>query len=213
MDNNVKEVLEQKIERTIKGLESHNMKGYFAKDIENLYDVIKSIINKNDLVSFGGSMTLFETGVLDFLRKGDYRVLDRYEKGLSPDDMKELFRKSFFADAYFLSANAIIETGEIYNVDGKGNRTAALIYGPDKVIVIVGVNKIVKDLDEAINRNKKISAPANVKRLKIDAPCRKLGYCVDCDSEKRVCNKYSLIRRESINNRMHVIILNETLGY
>ncbi len=213
MDKNLKEVLKQKIERTIEGLKSHNMKGYFAKDINNLYEIIRNIINENDLVSFGGSMTLFETGVLDFLRKGNYRLLDRYEENLSKEDIKEIYRKSFFADAYFLSANAIIETGEIYNVDGIGNRVAAMIYGPDKVIVIVGVNKIVKTLEDAISRNKNISAPANTKRLEIDAPCRKIGTCVDCKSDKRICNKYSLIKRESIDDRMHVIIINEEFGY
>ncbi|MGM0378258.1 MAG: lactate utilization protein [Bacillota bacterium] len=213
MDEYLNEVLEQRINRTIEGLEKNNMKGYFAKDKESLIEVIKGIINENDIVSFGGSMTLFETNILDFLRQGSYRLLDRYEEGLSDEDIKELYRKSFSADAYFTSTNAITEDGKLYNVDGRGNRVAAMIYGPDKVIVIAGVNKIVKDIDQAIKRNKVISAPANTKRLSIDAPCRKIGKCVDCDSEYRICNKYTVIRKEFVDNRMHVILLNENLGY
>jgi len=213
MNENVKEVLNQRIERAIKGLENHNMNGYYAKDIDNLFEIVESLLNKNDVVSFGGSMTLFETGLIEFIRNGEYRVLDRYEKGLSKTDMKELFRKTFSADAFFASANAIIETGEIYNVDGNGNRVAAMIYGPDKVIIIAGANKIVKNLDEAINRNKYISAPANTKRLNVDTPCKKTGVCVDCNSIKRICNKYSLIRKDNDKNRMHVIFLDESYGF
>lgn len=213
MDEYLNEVLEQRINRTIEGLEKNNMKGYFAKDKESLIEVIKGIINENDIVSFGGSMTLFETNILEFLRQGSYKLLDRYEEGLSDEDIKELYRKSFSADAYFTSTNAITEDGKLYNVDGRGNRVAAMIYGPDKVIVIACVNKIVKDIDQAIKRNKVISAPANTKRLSIDAPCRKIGKCVDCDSEYRICNKYTVIRKEFVDNRMHVILLNENLGY
>lgn len=213
MDKNLNEVLVQKINRTIEGLEGNNMNGYYAKDINSLNEIIEEIINENDLISFGGSMTLFETGVLDFLRNGNYDLLDRYKEGLSSDDIKEMYRKSFYSDAYFVSTNAVTENGELYNVDGRGNRVAAMIYGPDKVIVIAGVNKIVKNIDEAINRNKSISAPANTKRLNIKAPCKEVGYCVDCNSKNRICNKYTVIKRDFDENRMHVILLNENFGY
>ncbi len=129
------------------------MKGYLVSNKEELLKKIEEIVKVGSLVGCGGSMTLFETGVIDFIRE-KYNFLDRYAKGIKPEDMKEIYRKSFSADAYFTSTNAITEDGELYNLDGNGNRVAAMIYGPDKVIVIEGVNKIVKDVDEAIKEQK-----------------------------------------------------------
>ena len=158
-------------------------------------------------------MTLFETNVIDYLRNGKYNFLDRYQANISADDMKEIYRKSFYADAYFASTNAVTENGELYNVDGNGNRVAAMLYGPDKVILVVGVNKIVKDVNEAINRNKEICAPANTKRLSCKTPCASTGQCMDCSSPGRICCEYTLIKRQRTVGRMHVIFLNENFGY
>ena len=124
-----------------------------------------------------------------------------------------MYKKTFMADAYFTSTNAITENGELYNVDGNGNRVAAMLYGPDKVIVICGVNKIVKDLNEAIERNKRVAAPINAKRLNKDTPCAKVGYCMDCKSKDRICNEYTVIKRQRNKDRIHVIFMNENLGY
>ena len=112
-----------------------------------------------------------------------------------------------------MKVNIITEDGELYNVDGNGNRVAAMLYGPDKVIVICGINKIVKDVDEAIKRNKAISAPMNAKRLNKKTPCAKVGYCMNCNSPERICNEYTLIKKQRSSERMHVIFLNENLGY
>lgn len=163
MDKNVEWLNEKRIEKTIKALEANNMNGYLVNNKEELIETIEKIVDKDSVVACGGSMTLFETGIIDYLREGRYTFLDRYEKGLTPADTKEIFRKSFLADAYFTSTNAITENGELYNVDGNGNRVAAMMYGPDKVIVIVGANKIVKNEAEAIERVKSIVAPANTK--------------------------------------------------
>lgn len=213
MDQNVNWIMEKRIERTIKALKDNNMNGYLVNSKEELLDKIKEICKEGELVSFGGSITLFETGVIDFLRNGNYNVLDRYKENLTPEDTKELYRKSFYADTYFSSTNAITEDGELYNVDGNGNRVAAMLYGPDKVIVVAGVNKIVKDVDEAINRNKQICAPANTKRLSIKTPCQVTGTCMDCKSPQRICCEYTLIKRQKTSGRMHIIFLNENLGY
>ena len=158
-------------------------------------------------------MTLFETGVIEFLRNGKFNFLDRYKEGLNADDIKDIFRKTFSANAYFVSSNAVTEKGELYNVDGTGNRVAAMIYGPDNVIVIVGVNKIVRDVQEAIERNKEYAAPANAKRLNRNTPCTKVGYCMDCSSSERICNDYVLIRRQGRKGRIKVIIVGKELGY
>lgn len=213
MDKNVVWVNEKRIERTIKALENNNMNGYLVSNKEELLDKIQELINDNDLIGLGGSMTLFETGIIDFLRNGKYEFLDRYKEGLTASDLKEMYRKTFSADAYFTSTNAITENGELYNVDGNGNRIAAMLYGPDKVIVITGVNKIVKDLDEAIRRNKEICAPANAKRIGTNTPCKTVGYCMDCSSPDRICCEYAIIKKQRTANRIHVIFLNESFGY
>ena len=213
MDNNVKWVNEKKIERTMKALEKNNMCAYLVNNEEELLNQIDELINEGDLVACGGSMTLFETNVIDYLRNGKYNFLDRYQANLSDDDMKEIYIKSFYADAYFASTNAVTENGELYNVDGNGNRVAAMLYGPDKVILVVGVNKIVKDINEAINRNKEICAPANTKRLSCKTPCASTGHCMDCSSPGRICCEYTLIKRQRTAGRMHVIFLNENFGY
>ncbi|WP_251862560.1 lactate utilization protein [Clostridium sp. Marseille-Q2269] len=213
MDKNILEVKKQKIMRTIKSLQENNMNGYLVNNKEELIEKIKEIVKKGAKVSCGGSVTLFETGVIDHLRSGRYEFLDRYKEGLTGEDIKNIFRESFFADAYFVSSNAITENGELYNVDGNGNRVAAMLYGPDKVIVIAGVNKIVTNLDEAIKRNRYQSAPANTIRLNRKTPCTKLGYCIDCKSPERICNEYTLIKRQGNKDRIHVIFINEELGY
>lgn len=158
-------------------------------------------------------MTLFESGIIEYLRGGRYKFLDRYEEGLSRGDITKIYKQTFMADAYFVSTNAVTEKGELYNVDGTGNRVAAIMYGPDKVIVICGVNKIVSDLDGAIERNRKFSAPANAKRVGSKAPCTKTGYCMDCKSMDKICNEFTLIKGQANKDRIHVIFLNEDLGY
>ena len=111
------------------------------------------------------------------------------------------------------STNAITEYGEIYNVDGNGNRVAAMLYGPDKVIIVAGVNKIVPNVEEAIIRTKEYASPINAKRLNKETPCTKIGRCVECNSDNRICNEYTLIKRQIDKNRIHVIFLNDNLGY
>lgn len=213
MDNNIKWVDEQKIKRTMENLEKNNIESYFVEDNSALIEKISEFVKEGDTVSVGGSMTLFETGVIEFLRNGKFNFLDRYEQGLNGNDIKDIFRKTFSADAYFVSSNAVTENGELYNVDGNGNRVAAMIYGPDNVIVIVGVNKIVRDVQEAIERNKEYAAPANAKRLNRNTPCTKVGYCMDCSSSERICNDYVLIRRQGQKGRIKVIIVGKELGY
>ncbi len=213
MDENAVWSVEQKVKRTIENLEKNNMEACFVKDAGEVIEKLRKIIKEGDTVSVGGSMSIFEVGVIDFLKKGNYKFLDRYEEGLTAEDKKEIFRKSFFADDYIVSTNAITENGELYNVDGTGNRVAAMIYGPDKVIVIAGINKIVRDLNQAVNRVKFTAAPANSKRLKLDNPCTKVGYCVNCNSPSRICNDYVVIRKQPKKGRIKVIIVEQELGY
>ena len=206
-------VNEQRILRTIKALEKNNMNGYMVASNVDLISKIEELISPKSKVSCGGSMTLFETGVIDHLKSGRYEFLDRYKEGLTQDEIKEIFRQSFLSDAYVTSTNAITENGEIYNVDGNGNRVAAMLYGPDKVIIVAGVNKIVPNVEEAIIRTKEYASPINAKRLNKETPCTKIGRCVECNSDNRICNEYTLIKRQIDKNRIHVIFLNDNLGY
>lgn len=213
MDNNLKTVIRKRIDRTIKNLQKRNMNGYFVESEEELIEKLDELISDKQTVSVGGSMTLFETGVIDYLRKKDVTFLDRYKDGLKVDERRQLFRDVFSSDVFLTSSNAITEKGELYNVDGSGNRVAALIYGPDKVIIIAGYNKIVKDLEEANQRNKNIAAPANVVRLNMDNPCKDTGFCVNCNSEEKICNIYTVIDRQFNKDRIHVIFIDGEYGY
>lgn len=213
MDENLTFVQEKRVEDLMNNLKKKNMAGYYVKSKEELTNLLDTLITDQATVSVGGSMTLFESGVIDYLRKRPLNFLDRYEPGLDAEQIKELYRDSFGADVYLTSTNAITESGGLYNVDGRGNRVAAMIYGPDKVIVIASVNKIVKDLEAAIERNKKWAAPANAKRLNRKTPCASLGYCTDCDSPDRICHDFTYITSQMTKDRIHVILTKDNFGY
>ena len=212
MTENIKWLNETRIEKTIKALNENGMEACLVSDKESLINKIDEILKEGSSVTLGGSMTVFEAGVVEHLKSGRFEYFDRYKENITNEERKEVYRKAFSCDGYITSSNAITEEGELYNVDGTGNRVAAMLYGPDKVIVIAGVNKIVKDLDEAISRIERFAAPTNAKRLNRKTPCAKVGYCMDCKSPERICREYTVIKRP-IPGRIHVIFLNENLGY
>lgn len=213
MDKNSKFVMDQRIARTISNLKKNNMEAYYASDEKELLNMISPMLKEGETISSGGSATLSETGIINFLRNGNYNFLDRHKEGLSPSDIEEIFRKCFSADTYFVSSNAVTEDGELYNVDGTGNRVAAMLFGPKQVIVVVGINKIVKDLEAAKNRVKELAAPANCVRLNRNTPCTKVGYCMNCESKDRICNEYVVIKRQNKPGRIKVFIVGKDLGY
>lgn len=213
MDKNLKSIIDKRIKRTMENLEKNNMEAYYAENITDIIGIVEGFVKEGETVSVGGSMTLFEAGIIDYLKSGKFNYLDRYEAGITPEGVKEVFRKTFFADAYFTSSNAVTEDGELYNVDGTCNRVAAMLYGPDKVIVIAGVNKIVPDSEAAIERVRNTAAPANAVRLNRKTPCVSVGYCMDCSSQDRICNAQVLIGRQGVKGRIKVIIVGSDLGY
>lgn len=213
MDKNIAWYAEKKIERTIKNINSGNMEGHYIKNREQLFEKLEDLMAKGSTIGVGDSMTLFETGVIDFLRSGKFNFLDKYEEGLGSDDKRELYIKNFSADTFICSTNAITENGELYNIDGNGSRVAPMIYGPKQVIIVAGINKIVKNLDEAEIRVRQYAAPIDAKRLNKDTPCTKLGYCVDCKSPSRICNDFVVIKGQFIKGRIKILILGEELGY
>ncbi len=213
MDQHAQSVVEKQVARTMEALSKNNMNAYYAKDHGEIHDILSKLIGDGDSVSFGGSMTLFETQTLDYLRERDIHLLDRYAEGLAPGDIKQIYRDAFSANAYITSTNALTEDGALYNVDGNGNRVAAMVWGPDKVIVITGTNKIVVDEAAAIQRNRRVAAPANTVRLNRKTHCASLGYCTDCNSPDRICSAYVTIRKQFDPDRFHVIIVDGAYGY
>lgn len=215
MDKNKYEVVRLRMERCAEALRNNNIYCECADNCEEALDIISGLINQGDTVSVGGSMSLFESGVIDLLRNGDYNFLDRYVPDITNEEKDEIYRKSFSADCYLMSSNAITENGELYNVDGIGNRVAALIYGPKSVIVVAGYNKIVRDLDEAKKRVCEVAAPSNAVRLNKNTPCAHTGKCVDCKSDARICASSVVVGRQMVafKDRIKVILVGEELGY
>lgn len=213
MDKNMEWYIEKQVERTIKNINSGNMEGHYIKNRDQLFEKLKKLIAEGSTVGVGDSMTLFETGVIDFLRSGKYNFLDKYKEGLGGNDKRELYIRNFSADTFICSTNAITESGELYNIDGNGSRVAPMIYGPKQVIIVAGINKIVKNLDEAEIRVRQYAAPIDAKRLNKDTPCTKLGYCVDCKSPSRICNDFVVIKGQFIKGRIKILIVGQELGY
>lgn len=213
MDNNITWYIDKQIEKTINSLEKRNMKGIFVKDEYELLEVLKDLIQENSIVGVGDSVTLLETGVLDFLRKGNYVFLDKYRNDITSEEKKQIYIQNFSADTFLCSTNALTEEGELYNIDGNGSRVAPMIYGPKQVIIVAGINKLVQNLEEAERRTRNYAAPIDAKRLNKDTPCTKLGHCVNCKSPNRICNDFVTISGQFVKDRIKVIIVAKTLGY
>ena len=209
----VGQVFQKRAERTMEALSNNNMKPYYVETRDQVVPLLKELIEEGSTVAFGGSQTLDQCAVLPFIRNGSFTVLDRYAPGLTPQELKELYRKSFSADVYLSSINAITEDGWLYAVDGSGNRVAALIYGPEKVIIIAGINKIVENLDEAATRVERIAGPANAMRLNLKTPCVEQGVCQDCNDDSRICCSYIALGHQKPKGRISVILVGEGLGY
>lgn len=164
-------------------------------------------------VSWGGSATLLATGLYDRLRSsGDHAAMDPWDKGLTADEKYELRRRALLVDCYFTGTNAVTADGCLVNLDMYGNRCGAITFGPKNVIVLVGRNKLVPDLERAMNRIKEYSAPVNAMRLDMKTPCAKTGYCMDCDSPQRICNVWTITEKCLPKGRIKVVLINEDLG-
>lgn len=211
------------IKKVLENLEKNNMKAFFVESKEDVVPLIKTLVNKGESVSCGGSVTLSECGVdKQILASGDYDFIDR--SGLTGEELRNAYIRTFGCDTFFTSSNAITENGELYNVDGNSNRVACIVYGPRQVIVVAGINKIVKNIDDAIKYVKTVSAPKNAARLNCKTPCAVTGRCISlnhedseicsgCKSDNRICCSYVVSAQQRHKDRIKVIIVNENLGY
>lgn len=204
-----------------KRFKNNNFDFTYLESKEELLPLLDSLMPEGSSVSVGGSVTLTQTGVLDYLRSGRFNFLDRYAENA---DVQKIFRECYYADFYLASANAITEHGEVYMVDGTGNRVSATIFGPKHVLLVCGRNKIVENLSKAIERVKTIAAPLNAKRLNCGTYCRDNGRCGSCECDERhlmtrftcertICSSSIILSRQIIKDRIHIILINEDLGY
>ena len=214
-----REAMELRVRRTMAALEKNNMSAYFAQTSEEVVRLVEGLLCAGDTISCGGSVTLDASGVKALMRSGRYNFLDR-EAVETDAERQAIYRQTFSADAFLTSSNAITERGELFNIDGGGNRVAAMLFGPKKVIVVAGWNKIVRDLNAAKLYVKAVTVPANALRLHIDTPCTHAAcpgtdgdLCSGCSSENRLCAQYTVMARQRVRGRVHVILVGEELGY
>ena len=201
-------------ENIIKHLEKRRMEGSYAPTSAQAKDEIVAMIPKEGTVYRCGSMTAVDMGLWEDIGKlPGVEIIDPFAPGLSPEEAMELRWKGLTADVMITSSNAITMDGKLVNLDGMGNRVAAMTFGPKKVILVVGMNKVAPDLDSAMARVKDYAAPVNAMRLNLNNPCVETGLCADCKSPQRICNMWSIIEGHMIKGRIHVKLIGENLGY
>ncbi len=210
MDKSLDTLLEIQIEQLRKNCELAQYGFDVVEKKEDVVSFINQLILANQSVSVGGSMTLFETGIIDYLQeRKDITYYDRY----NCEDRRSMFHAAFDSDVYLTSTNAITLKGELINIDGTGNRVAAMIYGPRKVLVVCGVNKIVSSVELGHERLRNIANVANNIRLEKPNPCIKVGHCVDCRLPTRICCAKTIIDHSYVPTRIHIVLVKESLGY
>ena len=192
----------------IKGLQSRNMSGYYAASREEAVKQALELIGEGSTVTMGGCQSAHEIGLIKALEDGNYNYIDRAK--LSP---REGLMAAYDSDVFLSSANAITSDGIMVNIDGNSNRVSCIAQGPRKVVFIVGMNKVCSDLDEAMKRARNVAAPANAQRFDVKTPCKETGKCFDCKSPDTICCQFLITRYSRHAGRIHVILVNDTLGF
>ena len=213
MEENLKKLLKIHEKQLIDAFAYHNMELMFVENKEQLHAYLKDKLVDCKKVALGGSVTLSQLGVIDLIRESDVELIDRYEKGITPEELSERLRAGLLSDLFITGTNALTMDGCLYNIDGTGNRVAAMIYGPKEVIVVAGLNKIFNSEEEAIQHIKHVAAPANAIRLNRNTPCAKTGHCHECHSADRICCSYVKLGYQRAVNRIKIIIVEDHLGY
>lgn len=208
MRENINKRNEVLAKTVIKGLESRNMSGYYANSKEEALKQALELIPEESTIAMGGCFSAQEIGLVDALKEGNYNYIDR-----SKMDPREGLMAAYDADIFLSSANAMTNDGILVNIDGNSNRVSCIAQGPRKVIFIVGMNKICDDLDGAMKRARNVAAPINAQRFDINIPCRETGKCFDCKSPDTICCQFLITRFSRHEGRIHVILVNDTLGF
>jgi len=202
-------------EQIIGHLQRQGMDGFYFDNAASAVVEVCNMIPAGSLVGLGGSVTVIETGLIDALRKQDIRLLDRFQEGVTVEEVDVMRHESMQADVFIASSNAITLDGKLVNMDGMGNRVAAMIYGPKKVILVMGMNKVVPNVMEAISRIKTTAAPMNAIRVNKKTPCFVTGVCHDpkCTPPNRICGQLVIIEASMINDRIKVVLIGEEYGF
>ena len=193
----------------IKGLESRNMNGYYAENREEALKIALSLIPEDSSVTMGGGVSVEEIGLVSALKKGNYRFIDRNDF----EDKREAYLLAYDADVFLASCNAITNDGVLVNIDGNSNRVSCIAYGPKKVVFVVGMNKVCSDVDGAMKRARNVAATTNAQRFGLSTPCAKTGACYNCKSPDTICCQFLVTRFSRHTGRIHVILVNDTLGF
>jgi hypothetical protein len=199
--------------KVVKALVKNNFQATYCNTGQKAVEEILVLIPVDVTVGVGGSMTVKEIGLLDKLITRGNKILDHGQLGLDNEKKLEIRRQQLTCDVFLTGTNAVTMDGELINTDGTGNRVAAMIFGPKKVIIIVGVNKIVKDIDDAEKRINAYAAPINNKRLNTPNPCVKSGECMDCQGLTRICNVTTILKKRPLLTDIHVFVIGEDLGF
>ena len=197
----------------ISHLKRRNIEAYYCPTAKEAVSKVSSLINDGDTVTWGGSATVRDIGLPEFLKsRGTLNILDR-DSVPTPEEKQQMYLQAFSADVYLTSANAISEDGVIVNIDGNGNRVAAITWGPKKVIFIIGINKVSPTIESALERARNIAAPVNAKRFDIKTPCKTDGKCHNCNSADCICSYVHFLRNSRNQGRHVVVLVGENLGY
>ncbi len=209
MNENIVKRNELLAQKVIKGLESRNMTGYYAATKEEALKKALEIIPEGSSVGMGGAMSAHEIGLVEAIKNGNYSFIDRD----ATDDKRAAMLATYDADFFLSSANAITDDGVIVNIDGNSNRVSAIAQGPKHVLFIVGMNKVCGDVDSAMKRARNVAAPINAQRFGLSTPCAKTGSCMNCKSPDTICCQFLVTRFSRHKDRIHVILVNDNLGY
>ena len=196
-------------QKVIEGLASRNMTGYYAADKEAALQLALSLIPEGSTVTMGGGMSVHEIGLPAALKEGNYNFIDRDEM----KDKRAAMLAAYDADFFLMSTNAMTQDGILVNIDGNSNRVSALAQGPRKVIIIAGMNKVCDDVDGAMKRARNVAAPINAQRFGLDTPCSRTGACMNCKSPDTICCQFLITRYSKHAGRIHVILVNDSLGF
>ena len=200
------ELLAQKV---IKGLASRNITGYYAESREAALKKALELIPEGSVSTMGGGVSVHEIGLVDALKAGNYTFIDRDEF----EDKRAAMLAAYDADVFLASSNAVTEDGILVNIDGNSNRVSAIAYGPKMVLLIVGMNKVCPDVDAAVKRARNVAAPVNAQRFELSTPCAKTGSCMNCKSIDTICCQFLITRFSRHPGRIHVILVNDSLGF
>lgn len=209
MNENIFTRNEKLAQKVIKGLNSRNMTGYYASSAEEAKKIALELIPEGSTVTMGGGMSVHEIGLVDALKSGNYDFLDRDKA----EDKRAAMLAAYDADFFLSGCNAITEDGILINIDGNANRVSAIAQGPKKVLFIVGMNKVCSDVDGGMKRARNVAAPINAQRFGLDTPCTKTGSCMDCKSPDTICCQFLVTRFSKHADRIHVILVNDSLGF